>query len=72
MKNVLTAEEFKKQILKERGRISEYDLMIEFAKYIKNIALEIVSIEATIDEKYGHEFVNQASILNAFPDELIK
>jgi hypothetical protein len=38
-----TAEEFRKQILKARGRISENDLLIEFAKLHVKAALQAAS-----------------------------
>jgi hypothetical protein len=80
MKNNITAEKFRKILLKEKGRISENDLMIEFAKLHVTAALKKASEESYVDNNHhqGDYFdsdnfeVNKDSILNAYDLNNIK
>jgi len=49
---ILSAKEFKKQLLKERGIVSEYELMSEFAKLHVQQALESAAEKANIKQYY--------------------
>ena len=74
MNIIPTAEEFRKQYLKQKGRVSEEEFMIEFARMHVETALRVASREAytksipfTDDEE-----VDKMSIINAYPSTNIK
>jgi len=76
----MTAEEFRKTLLKEKGRVTEDEFMIEFAKLKVTEALQAASENAETDfllsnpydPTSGYEVVNKQSILTAYPLENIK
>jgi hypothetical protein len=82
MNNIPTAEEFLNR--DESGVFSDVDIaraMIEFAKLHVEAALKAASENAEIEdigspngngEWMSHEIINQNSILNAYPLDLIK
>jgi hypothetical protein len=70
----MTAEEFRKTLLKEKGRVSEEEFMIEFAKLKVTEALKAASENAdTIRVRYTNDYeIDKQSILTAYPLNLIK
>lgn len=72
-----TAEDFKKILLKERGRFTEYEYAIEFAKYHTREALKAAAEEAkqasiTYQEITHTSVISPGSILCSYPLTNIK
>jgi hypothetical protein len=76
MENNITAEEFKKILLKEKGRISENDLMIEFAKLhceaqlkaiLENAKTNLIEDECPLTgQLFETREIDKDSIINAY------
>lgn len=73
MTQVLTAKEwFETNKMNVNHRHPTFEDMVEFAKLHVKAVLENAAKKAETEEHHGWMFVNKHSILNAYPNELIK
>jgi hypothetical protein len=74
----MTAEEFRKTLLKEKGRASEDEFMIEFAKLKVTEALNTIYEKGLSDittwdgNPEGSEYLDFDKLIEAYPLDLIK